>query len=755
MAKKDNGFIKKLLGIFKIEAQEHINALSSGLIELEKASGADRQAQIIETMFREAHSLKGAARSVNIAEIESMCQSLESVFSALKNHKLSASKDLLDVLHQTVDSLDGLLLSIERECTVDEKSEAAATIKILEALLAGGPIPLRRPGPDKRGPETPLTHPKLSLAETVRISASRLESLLLQTEELLSVKQAAGRLVAELQELDAGLTEWETESNKLSPHMRMLRLSLEEKNTTPQDKINSSLARLLEFVNWNQSHIVSLKNGLAALAEKAERDRHALGGAVDNLLQDMRRGSMLPLSSILENFPRFVRELCRDQGKDAEFVMRGQEIEIDRHILEEMKDPFIHLVRNCIDHGIEKPEERTHKGKSSRGTITFATSQMKSGRVDIIISDDGAGIDTAKVRNVALRRGLISQEDADKLDHQKALSLIFQSGVSTSPIITDISGRGLGLAIVQEKVLRLGGTVSVETDHDVGTTFRISLPLALATFRGIVIRAAERLFVLPTTSVERVVRVKREDIKTVENRETISLDGEVLSLVRLTEVLGLPREDAAADGSDIRPAMVFGSADKRLAFLVDEVIDEQEVLVKNLGRQLSRVRNIIGASILAGGNVVPVLNVGDLMKAAVKAGSAPAVSAVAKKGDVIQKSILVVEDSITARTLLKNILEAAGYKIKTAVDGIDALTALKTEAFDIVVSDVDMPRMNGFDLTARIREDKKLAELPVVLVTALESREHRERGIEVGANAYIVKSSFDQSNLLEVIQRLI
>jgi two-component system chemotaxis sensor kinase CheA len=750
MVKKDNDFLKRLLLTFKVEAEEHVKNMLSGLMELEKAP-ADRQVEIIETMFREAHSLKGAARSVSIAEIESICQSLESVFSHLKGHEMSVSAKLLDVLHYAVDNLNRLLPSLERERTDEEKSNAAATIKALEGVLKGAPIPLQPLESEKV--ETILVKP--ASAETVRISTSRLESLLLQTEELLSAKQAAGQIVSELREFDAGLSLWEEEWNKISTYVRTLRHLIERKNGIGQGKTNSHLARLVEFFDWNHSYIKSLESRMAALMERTEQDRRSLNAMVDNLLQDMRMASMFPISSLLEIFPKFVRDLSRDQGKDVELVVQGQEIEIDRRILEEMKSPFIHLARNCIDHGIEKLEERKRKGKIPRGTVAIAISQTKGSNVDITISDDGAGIDVTKVREMALRRGIISQEEADRLDEQGALSLIYQSGVSTSPIITDISGRGLGLAIVQEKVERLGGSVSVKTQRDVGTTFHIRLPVTLTTFRGIVVRAGEGLFILPTTSVERVVRVNKEDIKTVENRETIQLDGQILALARLAEVLEIPREDLSADPANTLSVVVLASAEKRLAFLVDEIIDEQEVLVKSLGNQPSRVRNILGGSILATGKVVPVLNVSDLVKSAVKASAAPVGVAGAKKVEVKRKSILVVEDSITARALLKNILEAAGYNIKTAIDGVDAFTALKTENFDLVVSDVDMPRMNGFDLTEKIRSDKKLAELPVVLVTALESREHRERGVEVGANAYIVKSSFDQSNLLEVIGRLI
>ncbi len=282
------------------------------------------------------------------------------------------------------------------------------------------------------------------------------------------------------------------------------------------------------------------------------------------------------------------------------------------------------------------------------------------------------------------------------------------------------------------------------------------VPVTLATFRGNLVRVSEQLFVLPSTNVERVARAKKEAIQTVENRETLVFDGQPVSLIRLADALELKTAGNRQQTADAYvQVVVLRSAETRVAFMVDEVLHEQEILVKPLGRQLSRVKNIAGATVLGNGMVVPILNVADLISSAIKVSVAPSLSVAAEETVPGIKRILVAEDSITARTLLKNILESAGYYVQTAVDGIDAITALKGLEFDIVVSDVEMPRMNGFDFTSRIRSDKKLSELPVVLVTALESREDKERGIDAGANAYIVKSSFDQSNLIEVIKRLI
>jgi len=437
-------------------------------------------------------------------------------------------------------------------------------------------------------------------------------------------------------------------------------------------------------------------------------------------------------------------------------VIEGGEVEVDRRILEEMKDPLIHLIRNCIDHGIEKPEEREQQNKPRRGTIKIEVSQLEGSKVQILISDDGRGIDRAKIQASASKLGLTTQPQPDNLSDPEALALIFQSGDSSSALITDLSGRGLGLAIVREKAEKLRGTVTVQSELGGGTGFRVVLPLTIASFRGIPVRVDEALFVIPSTAVERVAHVEKNKIKTVENKETIALDGKTVALVRLADALELHGTNGAEHTNDRMFVVVISQNGERIAFVVDEVINEQEVLVKTLGCQLSRVRNVAGATVLANGKLVPILNVTDLMQSAVRASAATArvAAAVLATEKPTRKSVLVVEDSITSRALLKGILEGAGYSVNTAVDGVDGLTQLRSGGFDVVVSDVEMPRMNGFDLATKIRADKKLSELPIVLVTALHSREDRERGMDVGANAYIVKNSFDQSNLLDVVERL-
>lgn len=750
-------FFKKLLATFKIEAEEHINSISANLIKLEKEATIERQQQIIEIILREAHSLKGAARSVNNSEIEAICQSLESVFAALQQHKLKLSAGLYDLSHQAVEMLNQLLLPQEAEQTPIEKSRITSLTRRLEGALKSPILPVLAgqlekitiPPPQS---ETTFNIDKNLPTETVRISTLKLDSLLLQAEEMLAVKLTSDRQVMELLEAKELFSLWRQAWGKVEPEIQRIARFKGEKDLQNESKPSS----LLEFLDWHSAYIKLIEHKLATLVKSAQSDHRYLGSMVDNLLKDMKNTVMLPASSLLEIFPKLVRELGRDREKEVTLVLQGGEIEADRRILEEMKIPLIHLVRNSIDHGLETSVERERKKKAACGTITISLTQKDSSKIEILVSDDGQGIDLDKVKQLALKLNLLSAEESSRYRESELLEFIFYSGFSTSPIITSISGRGLGLAIVKEKIEKLGGTISVVTQPTGGSTFRILLPVTLATFRGTIIRINEYPYVIPSMNVVKVVRINKTDIKTVENRETIQLNGRIISFVRLSDLLELPLKQQPTSEASLIVVLVLGLAEKFIACSVDEVLNEQEVLVKGLGKQLVRVRNIAGATILGTGKVVPILNVADLIRSAVKLAATPIKLERSGTLEALKKrSILVAEDSITARTLVKNILESAGYQVQTAVDGVDALTALKTASFDLVVSDVDMPRMNGFDLITRIRADARLTNIPVILVTALEKREDRERGIEVGANAYIVKNSFDQNNLLEVIQRFI
>ncbi|MDD5723021.1 MAG: response regulator [Syntrophales bacterium] len=759
---REGEFNKKLLSIYCNEAQEHLQSISAGLLELEKYPSAERYIGIIEMVFRDAHSLKGASRAVNLGRLERICQSVETVFSAMKRRELLATADLFAILHRSVDAMIDMIPPPgggKERPGMDDLSEQI--LGMLTQVLEHKPDQSDRPplppaeeviSPADTAEPTPWR--KQVSADSVRISIGKMDSLLLQAEEMRAAKLLADQRTRDVVEILAGFSEWDKNWLHLYPTVRDLQRRLEQRDRKAGVRTVTNEERgLLEFFEWMHDRMHQARERFGVLKEAIARDRHNVGLMTDALLDDVRKIMMLPMSTLLEEFPKLVRDLSREQGKEVDMVIDGEEIEVDRRILEVMRNVMIHLLRNAVDHGIEPPGERIRKGKKAKGTIRVTVARLEENRVEVVVADDGAGFDTGAILEAARKRGIVgTSNDMRMEDHDALASLIYRSGVSTSPIITDISGRGLGLAIVKEKIDELGGNIAQETLPGRGASFRIIVPMNWTAFRGILLAVEEQNFIIPTANIERVVRLKREEVETVENKNTVQVGGVTLPLFGLGDILGLSR---GGNISSHLMILIVSALDNRIAFSVDGVLSEQEVVVKPFAPQLSRVRNISGATILGSGKVVPILNAQDLIRSAMKSQFEPLSDFPHPDEENKGKRILVVEDSITSRMLLKNILESSGYLVKTSVDGSDGYAMLRQEPFDIVVSDVDMPRMNGFDLTAKIRGDRKLSEIPVVLVTSLDSREDRERGVDVGANAYIVKSSFDQSNLLEIVGRLI
>lgn len=747
MDAREREFRKRLLATFRSEASERLRELDAGLDELAGAADGPGRMRVVETVFRAVHSLKGAARAVNAADVELVCHSTENLLAALKRGALQASADLVDLLHQAADNLARQLDTLGTGDGAEPRHAISELLSRLEQAARGVPLPTPPASPriattasspavqreaKPVPPAPPSTEERPVVAQTVRIEAAQLASLLLQLEEMLGAKLAATALAAQAHEaLDAFAA-----LRRRSDH-----------SVQRRERLRGGAASVFD------ADAGAVHARMQALAARADADARALGGMVDALLADLKQALMLPISTVLEPFPKLVRDLCRDQGKQADLDMHGGETQVDRRILEEMRDPLVHLLRNSVDHGIEPPEARERQGKPARGRITLTVRPRDGGQLEIVLADDGPGIDVDRLRAAARAAGALQGAEDGALAEADLLMLAFESGISTRAEVTDVSGRGLGLAIVAEKVERLGGSVRIESRPGEGAAFRIIVPLTLATFRGIHVRVRDERFVLPTARVRQVGRVKRESVRTLEGRPAIAWNGEVLALVSLCDALAMPSR--AAPAGEWVHFVIAGSGKRSVAFAVDEVLGEQEVLVKSLGKLLPRVPNVTGATVLATGKPVPIVHVPDLLRAAGAATWIPFEAAVGARGSgAARKSILVAEDSVTSRALLKNILETAGYRVVTATDGLDAIAKLRDEPFDLVVSDVEMPRLDGFDLTARIRRDARLSRLPVVLVTALASNEDRERGADAGANAYIVKGGFDQDSLLEAVGRL-
>jgi two-component system chemotaxis sensor kinase CheA len=465
--------------------------------------------------------------------------------------------------------------------------------------------------------------------------------------------------------------------------------------------------------------------------------------------EEIRRVRMLPFQEACEGLQRTVRDLATAQGKEVELLLPSEAVEMDRSILERLKDPLLHLVRNALDHAIEPPAQRRKAGKPRRGRVTVAAT-LHGSQVEVTVEDDGKGLDAGAIAEQARRRDLDLPENADDLSR-----LIFQPGFSTSELITEVSGRGIGLDVVKTSVESVHGTVSVASTPGQGTRFTLTVPLTLTTLRGLLVEAGGQVLAFAGTHVKGLLRVGLNDIHQIEGREMVRHEGRLVPLASLVELLGLPGGEPAGPRG-LLPVVIAAAGDRQAAFTVEALLEEQEFTVKSLGPRLVGVPHVAGASTLPSGRIALILNAGDLVRHAL--GQAPGrklTDALAIPAQQARRRLLLVEDSVTTRALEKSILEAAGFEVLAAANGEDAWHILQAQGADLVVTDVEMPRMDGFALTEAIRGSKRFRELPVILVTALESDQDKARGIEVGADAYLLKSGFNQQRLLETIGQLL
>ena len=723
MAINQDDLLKELLEDFRIEAEEHLSSIDEGLIELEK-SGEDPDQTVLERVYRETHSLKGAARAVNLPDTEKLCMLMENIMSVLKNGEGILFDSLFDVMHKSVDSLRLMLSNLKdsgkekklpnltlllknldfiHKEVLDKGKTGQETIKnnilstekldvIEDEKNSSEEVPKLNEVPKRNDAEN----------ETIRISSVKLNKILAQSEDFIAIKTTLAFYKSELAEI---------------------------KSKNKDERLEYLYGDLTRFI-------------------------HVANRMIDDIIIDVKSTLLLPFSTILNIVPRIVRDLARDNGKEIEVEIKGDFYEIDKRILEDLKDPLIHLIRNCADHGIESVNERLAAGKKSTGKIWITISKDADAKLSVLINDDGGGIKIEKVVKSAIKNNIVDHERASQMSPHEKMNLIFASGVSSSDMITEISGRGLGMAIVAEKICNLGGVISVDSTEGKGTSFSIKIPQTIATFRGLLVTSCEHQFLVPSIFIEKVIGVSDGDVINSGHRASVIISGDHVGLMDLGSSLGL--SDFDKSDSRIKPALILNSNNKRMAFKVDKIIEEIEGIVKPLGKQLKKVKKITGVTMVGNGVLIPVINVSELIEGAT-GGEQGGLSTNAKLSSTLDQKqrILIVEDSITVRSMLKSIVESAGYETVVAVDGVDAYSKLQEDTFDAVVTDIEMPNMNGFELTSKIKGDSRYSEIPVILVTTLESPKDMQRGMDAGANAYIVKGSFEKSNLTDTIRRLI
>jgi two-component system chemotaxis sensor kinase CheA len=773
----DPEFLKRLQEAFIEEANEQIQVIRSCLMALER-DDSDKTAAV-ESLLRTFHSLKGSSRAVSLRSVESGCQSIENTLVSYKGEESRIARFVIDRLHEWTDALERVVESVASgnpspESELDRIISALPEQALTGATNSSTELPATGEDGDtgqyvrlsSAGSEESLgasgihrTASMGTIGSTVRLKVDRVEDLVHGTEELVYAKLVSDQRYIDCGELQLILNQWVRRWQRLRPEVEneVQRRSLYA--VAGQAATNFNTAGLQEFLDLHDSFVGKLSDRLNTLEKSVLSDRRTIGTLIDTILEQSRELTMIPFAVLQDLFLKMVRDIARDEGKRITLKIIGGAVEIDRHILDELREPLVHLLRNAVDHGVETPQERIAAGKPPEATIEIQLSQPLAGKVEIVVRDDGRGIDPEKLKHSAVEKGILPFDRAKELSYQEALALIFRSSFSTRGTVSDISGRGLGCAIVKDKLEQMGGTVEISSKIGKETKFRLAVPVRRATMVGIAVAVGGRTFVIPTASIRAAVRVRDQEVRTVEGRQAMIFHERLVPVVSLADVLHIDSSVALEDCT----LLVVGSDDYPIALVVEDIFGEQEVAVKNLPAPLTQVRNIGGATLLKNGDLAVVVNMNDVLTSAILVGSMtpapPAASATradAKSRPAAQKKILVVEDSITSRVLLKNILESAGFQVALANDGQDGWEKIQQEPnFDLVVSDVEMPRMTGFELTTKIRRESQSKDVPIIIVTSLASLEDRRKGVEVGANAYFVKSNFEKSNLLEMVKRLI
>jgi two-component system chemotaxis sensor kinase CheA len=715
----DQQFQQRLRAVFTEEAREHLAQIDVGLVALEQA-GEPQRGPLVERVLKALHTLKGAARTVDELELEALCHALEGALAAVQSARMPASAEQFDLLHKAA----GAARKVVDAPALRSRKVAAMLAGQLDAA-AGQPETPPPPAaalhaPEPSEPELPPSEPETGervdadAADRIRVPGRSIDAIRAHAEALLPVELKLRHHVEELRALAAGV----------AAHRRDGAGSARGHDSTAFELACARLATALDGTG-KELHDVRARLFEAALET-----------------------ALVPFAAALDELPALVRNLARGHGKQARLETRGAGVEIDRRVLGVVREALIHLVTNAVDHGIEPPALRAAAGKPPVGRIEIDVTQLDARTVAVRIGDDGAGIDTGAVEQAAVLCLGLDQAALAQLSGQQRLQLALRAGVSTRSEVTPVSGRGMGLSIVADKVVAAGGRIVVDTAPGAGASFELLLPVGVASLRALVVEAAEARYAMPLAGLESVRSAAQAAIRTVEGRETVLIGARVLPLVRLAELFGKPR--VGQDGEQ-GVVIVARAGAQAFGMLADAIVAEQDVLPKRLGPLLRRVRYFSGAAQLGDGTLAPVIALEDVARHGLTGVRGAAAT---EPAAAVGKRVLVVEDSVTSRLLLKHILEGAGCSVDTAADGLDALSRLRGARYDVVVSDVEMPNMDGLALTASIRANPATAELPVILVTSLQTPEQREAGLRAGADAYFTKGSFDQDRLLATVRRV-
>jgi two-component system sensor histidine kinase and response regulator WspE len=734
-----------MLDLFRMEAESQAEVLSSGLLVLERDPTAADQ---LEGCMRAAHSLKGAARIVGLAAGVEVGHAMEDCLVGAQHGQVLLRRRHIDELLRGVD----LLLQIAKTPEADleqwngaRKADVDSFLAGLASALAGAedaPVPMDPPAvaavPNVETQAAASAEPP-GPDRVLRVTAEHLNRLLgLASESLV-------------------------ESRWLKPFAdSLLKLKrMQYRSTLALDRLRASLP-LHALDESGQIALAEAQRGVLEshqflaqrLSELEIFDRRA-ANLSHRLYEEALACRMRPFADGVQAFPRLLRDLSHTLGKQVRLEISGAATQVDRDILQKLDAPLGHLLRNAADHGIELPDERERAGKPAEGVVHLSACHT-AGMLQIIISDDGRGIDLERLRHTVVARKLTTQEVATKLSEPELLEFLFLPGFSLKDGVTDISGRGVGLDAVQDMVKQVRGTVRVSSQLGKGTRFVLQLPLTLSVIRALLVDIGGEPYAFPLAYIVRTLKLPPDKIEQLEGRQHFSFEGDYVGLVSAHQVLGGGELQIA---SEELPVIIIGDDNRSYALVVDRFLSERELVVQPLDARLGKIKDVAAGALMEDGSPVLIIDVEDMIRSVDKLAASSHLSRVERTTDAAgekkRRRVLVVDDSLVVRELERKLLSGHGYEVEIAVDGMDGWNAVRTGNFDLVLTDVDMPRMDGIELVALIKKDPHLKALPVMVVSYKDREEDRQRGLTAGADYYLTKGSFHDETLLRAVVDLI
>lgn len=743
-----------MFDMFRMEAETQAQILTAGLLALEQDPDALDQT---EACMRAAHSLKGAARIIGLGAGVAVAHAMEDCFVAVQKGRITLRQRQTDVLLRGVDLLVRIAKTPEAEGARWELEGKAEIDDFLAALAKvsedGGdsaeavPEPVVERRRVDRGPPPPASASEIVTAAVADAETSD-RVLRVTPENLNRLLGLAGESLVEsrwLTPFATSLLRLKRMQNDAGRPLDVLRNALSGQALSEQAQ--SALAESQKCLMDCQQFL------LQRLAELETYDRHSV-----DLSRRLYEGAlacrMRPFADGTHAWPRMVRDLGPALGKKVRLKITGETTQVDRDILERLDAPLGHLLRNAVDHGIESPEERRAAGKPEEG-IVHLEARHNSGVLQIAVSDDGRGVDLESVRAAVVERGLTNAETAAQLSEAELLAFLFLPGFTMKDIVTEISGRGVGLDVVQEMVKQVRGTVRVSSEPGRGTRFQMQLPLTLSVLRTMLVNINGEPYAFPLAHLNRTLKIPRDAIELLEGRQYFHLDGRQIGLASAHQILEVDEPELSGDIC----VVVVGHGDSTYGLVVDRFLGERELVVQPLDARLGKIRNITAGALMENGLPVLIVGVEDMIVSLEKLAAAGSLnkmrSEVSAGEERRRKRVLVVDDSLTVRELERKLLSNRGYEVESAVDGMDGWHAVRTSPFDLVVTDVDMPRMDGIELVTLIKQHARLKSLPVMVVSYKDREEDRQRGLGAGADYYLTKGSFHDETLLQAVVDLI